>query len=178
MRTLKRNDWLAAALFAALIAVGAQISFRLPGTDLPQTAQTLGVLLAGAFLGFNAASVCIALYLIAGALGLPVFANGGSGFATMFGPSGGYLLGFWCAACLLGYLADKRRLRRPFGWMLLMMFAAHMVILLVGASMLSFSVGVTAAWFNGVQPFLIGAVVKSLMAGAIVWLAGIMIRRG
>ena len=130
MRTLKRNDWLAAALFAALIAVGAQISFRLPG------------------------------------------------FATMFGPSGGYLLGFWCAACLLGYLADKRRLRRPFGWMLLMMFAAHMVILLVGASMLSFSVGVTAAWFNGVQPFLIGAVVKSLMAGAIVWLAGIMIRRG
>lgn len=174
---MKRNDWIAAALFAALIAAGAQFSFTLPGTDLPQTAQTLAVLLAGAFLGFNGASVCIALYLLAGAAGLPVFANGGSGFGTMFGPSGGYLIGFWCAACLLGYLADRRKLRRPVAWLMLMMFAAHLIILLMGAGMLSFSVGLTAAWFNGVQPFLIGAAVKSLLAGGIVLAAGVMIRR-
>ncbi len=159
------------ALFAALIAIGAQINFPLPGTSIPQTCQTIAVLMTGAFLGFNGASTAIAIYLLAGAFGLPVFSNGGSGLGTMFGPSGGYLLGFWFAACLIGWLSDKKLLRRPVWRLFLIMLGGHAIILGVGGGMLGFSVGPAAAWFNGIQPFIAGALIKSVVAGVIVLLA-------
>ncbi|MEM7610665.1 MAG: biotin transporter BioY [Pseudomonadota bacterium] len=177
VQTLTKPHWLGALAFAVLIGLSAQLSFDLPGTTVPQTAQTIVVLLAGAFLGFSAASLCIVLYLFAGLAGLPVFANGGSGANTLFGPTGGYLIGFWMAACLLGYLADIRKLRRPVWRLFVWMLLAHMTIVATGGLLLSFTVGLPAAWFNGVQPFIVGAVVKSVIAACIVLVAGVMIRR-
>ncbi|MEL7297711.1 MAG: biotin transporter BioY [Pseudomonadota bacterium] len=167
---MTRGEWIGALLCAAALAIAANLSFPLPGTSLPQTAQTIVVLLSGALLGFNGASITILLYLLAGIVGLSVFADGRSGAGVLFGPSGGYLLAFWFAAALIGYLADTGRLRRPRWRLLLWMLLAHALILLIGGGLLSVSVGITAAWFNGVQPFWVGALVKSVIAAVIVLL--------
>ncbi len=153
---------------AAAVAVAAQWSFALPGVELPQTAQTLAVLLVGAVLGRVRGTLAIALYLGTGAIGLPVFADGASGLETFVGPSGGYLLGFVVAAALVGQAADRRQLGRPWWRTLGIMLLAHAAILLLGGAALSARIGLARAWAGGIAPFVLGAVVKSVLAALIV----------
>jgi len=75
-----------------LLAISAQFSFSLPFSPVPITGQTLVVLLLGALLGKNRGTAAVGLYLFQGAIGLPVFAGGKSGFITLAGPTGGYCL--------------------------------------------------------------------------------------
>ncbi|MEM9172050.1 MAG: biotin transporter BioY [Pseudomonadota bacterium] len=164
---MTRQDWLGALGFAVLITVGAKLSFELPGVSLPQTGQTLMVLLAGAVLGAGAGSVAVLLYIAAGVAGLEVFAGNRTGVAVLIGPSGGYLLGFWLAAMTLGWLRDRGWLARHWWAGLVGMLAGHAMIILIGAGLLVFSLGLSAAWFNGVQPFLPGALVKSILGAAL-----------
>ena len=169
---LTRRQWTGVAVFVVLLSLAAQISFALPGIALPQTAQTIVVLLTGVFLGFNAAAFAVFCYLALGAAGVPVFADGGAGFTTLFGPSGGYLIAFWFTAAVLGLATDSGHLK-PATWQLLLwMLLGHAMILLIGAGMLSATLGIPAAWFNGVQPFIPGAVGKSLIAALVIWLSG------
>ena len=93
--------------FAALTAIGAAISIPLPHTPVPLTLQTLAVLLAGVTLGPRRGLAAMALYLLAGAAGYHVFADGCWGLATVCGGSGGYLLGFALAQPLIGWLAGQ-----------------------------------------------------------------------
>lgn len=93
--------------FAALIAVCAILpSINLTG-PVPITLQTLGVLLTGAVLGARRGFLAVMLYLVAGAAGLPVFANGSSGLGVFSGPTVGYLLGFPLAAALCGFIVER-----------------------------------------------------------------------
>ncbi|WP_457636572.1 biotin transporter BioY [Oceanithermus sp.] len=113
---------------AALIAALAQVSLRLPFTPVPVTGQTLGVFLVGAALGSAMGFRSVFLYLLAGAMGLPVFAGGGSGVAWLLGPSGGYLLAFPLAAWLVGYLVERYSAdRRPVLALLTMLVASVLV---------------------------------------------------
>lgn len=92
------------AVFAALIAALAIVpAFNLG--PIPVTLQTLGVALAGLCLGPWRGCAAVLLYLAVGVAGLPVFARGGSGLATLFGASGGYLLSFPLAALFTGFVA-------------------------------------------------------------------------
>ena len=154
---------------AAAVAVAAHGAFR-PARrrGCPQTAQTLAVLLVGAVLGRVRGTLAIALYLGAGAIGLPVFADGASGLETFVGPSGGYLLGFVVAAALVGQAADRRQLGRPWWRTLGIMLLAHAAILLLGGAALSARIGLARAWAGGIAPFVLGAVVKSVLAALIV----------
>lgn len=77
------------------------------GYPVPTTLQTLAVMLIGLTFGFRLATATVALYLLAGAAGLPVFAKFSAGLATLGGATGGYLAGFLLAAALIGYLADR-----------------------------------------------------------------------
>lgn len=106
MQTPVRNLVLA-ALFAALTAVAAQLSFRLPFTPVPFTLQVLAVFLAGLLLGARWGAVAMAVYLLLGAVGLPVFAGGGAGLARLVGPTAGYLWSYPIAAAVAGYLARR-----------------------------------------------------------------------
>ena len=157
-----------ATLGAFVIVLGARLSFPLPGTELPQTAQTLGVLLAGAVLGFARGTLAVMLYLAAAALGLPVLSGGASGLEALTGPSAGYLLGFLCAAAALGQLADRGRIGRSVWRDTGAMLIAHGVILLLGGGWLALRIGVGAAWSGGVAPFLLGALAKSVIAAVLV----------
>ncbi len=93
--------------FAAGTAIGAQI--ELPHLPVPYTLQTFFVLLSGSILGKRNGAISQALYLAAGAAGLPVFSHWGAGFAHLAGPTGGYLLSFPIAAFIVGAIAHRSR---------------------------------------------------------------------
>ena len=92
-----------AALFAALMGAFAFVSFPNPlNPAIPVTLQVLGVFLAGVFLGPLWGGFAMALYLLAGAVGAPVFANGSAGIGVLLGPTGGYLISYPFAAAVVG----------------------------------------------------------------------------
>jgi biotin transport system substrate-specific component len=94
--------------FAAAIALAAQVAVPVPGTPVPITLQPMLVVLAGLWLGPVAGAASMALYLAAGALGLPVFTPfGAPGVARLLGPTGGYLLAYPVAAYVTGWLARR-----------------------------------------------------------------------
>ncbi|MCL2550466.1 MAG: biotin transporter BioY, partial [Methanimicrococcus sp.] len=101
--SVKIKKMVFAALFAALIAVGAWI--RIPLPFVPITLQTFFVLLAAVTLGRNWGPVCIIVYLLVGLIGYPVFAGGSSGLGVILGPTGGYLYSFVIVAFIVGFLS-------------------------------------------------------------------------
>lgn len=88
--------------FVLATAFGAQIAVTLPWTPVPVTLQPLLVILAGAMLGPRLGALAMAAYVAVGALGAPVFANGGAGLPWLLGPTGGYLLAAPLAAFVTG----------------------------------------------------------------------------
>ncbi len=94
--------------FAALIAACALLPGITVGTSgVPITLQTFGVLLAGAVLGATRGFLAVALYVVVGLAGLPIFSGGAGGVGVLAGPSVGYLLGFAPAAFLCGFLVER-----------------------------------------------------------------------
>ena len=91
-----------AALFAALVGAFAYVSFPNPLSPAPVTLQVLGVFLAGIFLGPVWGGASMVLYLVAGAVGAPVFSGGEAGLGALFGPTGGYLWSYPFAAAVIG----------------------------------------------------------------------------
>lgn len=95
------------ALFAALIGAFAYVSFPNPFSPAPVTLQVLGVFLAGIFLGATWGAGSMALYLVAGAVGAPVFAGGAAGFGVLQSPTAGYLLSYPIAAFVVGLVVHR-----------------------------------------------------------------------
>jgi len=162
---IKENIYLDMGLiiFGSLfVAVSSQIAFYLPFTPVPITGQTFAVLLMGAVLGSRRGGLSLALYVLEGVLGLPVFAGGTGGMAVLFGPTAGYLIGFIPAAILVGYLSEKGfdRNRIPMFFALLLGLA---VIYLFGVIRLLSFVGNEKVFLFGVAPFLVGDLLKTGM---------------
>ena len=96
-----------AALMAALTAAGAYIA--IPIGPVPIVLQNLFIMLAGLLLGGRWGLISVGVYLLAGVVGLPVFAGGTGGVGKFVGPTGGYLLGFVAAAYLIGVISESGR---------------------------------------------------------------------
>jgi biotin transport system substrate-specific component len=155
-------------LGAALTAVAAQVAIPVPGSPVPITGQTFAVLLTAAALGPARGLAAQALYLVLGAVGLPVFAGAAHGPGVIFGASGGYLVGFLAAAVITGYGARRGADRSP--WRTLLLFAlASAVIYLVGTTWLCLDTGMTLreGIAAGVTPFLPGDAAKALLAAGL-----------
>jgi biotin transport system substrate-specific component len=98
------------ALFAALTAVMALfVTIPLPFSPVPITGQTFGVMLAGALLGSRKGAFSQVIYILLGAVGLPVFAGGMAGLSVLVGPRGGFLWGFVLGAFMIGKMVERRR---------------------------------------------------------------------
>lgn len=160
----RRSGWLGALIGAAAITLGARLAIALPATPVPQSAQTLAVLLVGGVLGGVWGPVSVVLYVVAGALGLPVFADGASGVEVLWGPTAGYLLGFVVAAWWMGQ--SRAWVRRYSHWVLAGL-TAHLVVLTLGWVWLARSLGPASALEVGVAPFLVGGLWKSLAAAMV-----------
>ena len=139
----------------------------MPGTSVPQSAQTLAVVLVGAFLGARDGALALVFYLLVGGVGLSVFADGASGWPHLAGPTGGYLVGFVLAAGIVGWFADGGHLVR-LRTALVVMIVGHVVILSLGWLRLAWSLGPADAFAAGVAPFLLGGLAKSIVAGVVV----------
>ena len=150
------------ALFAALTAVGAYMA--LPIGPVPVVMQNLFVFLAGLILGGRWGLVSVGIYLLAGALGLPVFAGGSGGIGRFFGPTGGYLVGYLPAVFLIGWIAHKTG-RRPLGDILAMLCGAA-VLYACGIAWLKVVTGLpwAKALAAGMLPFLPGDALKIAVA--------------
>lgn len=100
---MKLKPILLSLLFTGLIVAGAQV--EVPLGPVPFVLSDFFVLVAGLILGARYAALSIGLYVALGAVGLPVFAGGGGGLEHLFGPTGGYLFGFWVAGIVVGWLS-------------------------------------------------------------------------
>ena len=106
--SVEKLRWMVlASLMAALTAVGAYI--HVPIGPVPIVLSTLFVLLSGLLLGSRWGLASMGLYLLVGAIGIPVFAGGKGGFAHFFGPTGGYLFGYVLAAWITGFISEHSR---------------------------------------------------------------------
>lgn len=89
------------AMFTAILSILAQVSFMLPG-GIPITLQTFSIVLAAVALGPKLGSLSVIVYILVGSVGFPVFANFKGGAGVLFGPTGGYLIGFIFLAAIIG----------------------------------------------------------------------------
>ncbi len=152
-----------AALFGAGTALGAYILVPIP--LVPITLQTLFLYLAGAMLGGRLATLSQVVYIIIGIIGLPVFSGGKAGLGVLFGPTGGYLIGFIPAAYIIGKWNEW--VEKPSTIHLsLSMVAGTLVIYLFGVFQLSLvaKLGLGKAVAVGALPFLVGDAVKIVAA--------------
>lgn len=147
---------------ALAIALGARVTVSFD--PVPMTLQTLAVLGVGGLLGSRVGAGAALFYLGLVLVGLPLLSNGTTAPASAFLDlkSGGYVLGFIPAAFVAGY--SGRNVLQS----LLVMAAAHVVILAIGASWLAHHIGWSSAFEFGLRPFLWGAVVKTFVAAALV----------
>lgn len=150
---------------AALVGALAQLSFRIPGSPVPVTAQTFGVLLGGAALGWRRAAASMSLYLLAGMAGLPWFAGHGHGIAF---PSLGYIVGFVAAAGLVGALAEMGGDRTPLRTVGVMAIGT-LCVYAVGVPylMADLHISLGRAISEGMTPFLLGDSLKVLLAAGV-----------
>jgi len=148
-----------------LLALLAPLAIPLPFTPVPITGQTFGVLLIGALLGSRRGALSMVVYLVEGSVGLPFFTGGTSGWHTLLGPTGGYLLGFIPAAFAAGWLAERGWDRR-FATAIVAMLAGEVVIYLAGLPWLAVFVGQGNALQLGLLPFIPGDIIKLLLAAA------------
>lgn len=153
----------------ALTALSAQII--VPLQPVPFTMQTFAVLLVGTAIGPMRGALSMALYMVLGLAGLPVFAGLSSGNALLL-PTGGYLVGFVFAAALVGWLAQVEW-DRKFLKAIVTFSAGSLVIYAFGAPWLAASLGISLsdAIGAGVVPFLIGDALKALLAAGLLPLA-------
>jgi biotin transport system substrate-specific component len=136
------------------LAVLSQVT--VPFIPVPMTLQTLGVLLIGLTFGFRMASATLALYLLEGLVGLPVFAGFSSGIAVFMGGTAGYLAGFLIAASVLGLMADKG-LTKGWAGTIAAVAVGQVIIFGLGVAWLTALYGFDKAIAFGLLPFIYGA---------------------
>jgi biotin transport system substrate-specific component len=157
-----------------LIGIAAQVTIPLP--LVPVTGQTFTVLLLGASLGVRLGVWTVLVYIMEGVLGLPVFSQGRSGLATLFGPTGGYLVGFLAAIAVAGLLAQRgwdRRVHTTIAAMIL----GNAVLYGFGLGWLTFLMGMDNAFAIGLYPFIVGDLIKAVIAAMVLPLGWRFLRR-
>jgi len=169
---MKSTDLALAALFATLTAIGAFI--QIPFVPVPLTLQTFFVLVSGLLLGARLGALSQFIYMMMGVIGLPVFAGGTSGVGVLTGPTGGYIVGFILGAFGAGLLVEKgtgeKYLRDQKRSYLLRdaiaLGVGILVIYICGIAQLMNFLGISlySAMKVGVIPFLLGDLVKSVLA--------------
>jgi biotin transport system substrate-specific component len=180
---LTRSTWLTEAILVAagvlLVALSAQVSFHLPGTPVPISGQTFSVLLVGSAYGATRGVATIAAYLLVGIVGLPVFSSGTSGWEQVSGATGGYLVGMLVAAGVAGLLA-QHAWDRKLSSAVASMLTGNVVIYAFGLAWLYHELPnatFASTLAAGLYPFVVGDLVKTYLAGALLPGAWTLVRK-
>ncbi len=152
-----------AAMFGAVTAVGAFIIIPIP--PVPITLQTLFTALSGALLGGRLGALSQVIYVLLGIIGLPVFAGGKAGLGVLFGPTGGYLIGFIVGSYVIGKIIE---IKKDAGIFLIAMAMIIGFLVLYAIGILQLSVVAKLSFVKalsvGMIPFLIGDALKIAVA--------------
>jgi len=148
------------------LAALAQVAIPVPGSPVPVTGQTLGVLILGTTYGSSLGFTTFALYMSAGVAGAPVFANSGHGLDRIVGATGGYLVGMLIATFVLGQFA-RFRLDQKFLTALPSMLVGTVITFAFGLVWLHQYTGKSWSWTisAGLTPFIFGEALKIAIAG-------------
>lgn len=160
-----------AAEFAAIIAVLSQ--FTIPLGIIPLTGQTFAIGLTATFLGKRTGTVAVFIYLLLGLIGLPVFSGMTGGIGVLFGPTGGYLIGFIFQTLLIGWLIEKWGENYPQAFIANLL--GSVIALIFGTFWLKISGGLSiqTAFLSGFVPFLLPELIKGTAAAYL----GILLRK-
>jgi biotin transport system substrate-specific component len=159
--TLERSymkDFCLVILASFAIGLAAHIAIPLWFTPVPLSTQNIVIISLSALLGSRRAFLATLAFLAQGAMGLPVFANGGAGLLAILGPTGGYLVGYLVASFVVGYLVERQK---GLGFSFLM---GHIAIFGCGAGYLASFVGMEKAILLGIAPFILGDILKTIVA--------------
>lgn len=162
MRNKKLKQLIINAQFAVLIGIIAQ--FTIPLGIVPLTGQTFAVGIVATILSPINSTIAVLVYLLMGIIGLPVFAGFNSGISILFGPTGGYLIGFIFNTLATGYLLQKTRYT-PL-WAILANCVGAVITLTFGTLWLKIAADISmlAAFNSGFVAFIIPGVIKAIGA--------------
>ncbi len=167
---MKLTNMMYASLFAALVgALGILPPLTLPISPVPLTAQTLGVMLAGAILGARYGALSLGIFVALVAFGVPVLAGGRGGFGVLLGPGGGYILSWPIAAFVIGSLVERYwNKMNTARFILFNIIGGILLVYASGVTYLSFTTGIpwTTAAFQALI-YVPGDVTKAVIAGVI-----------
>lgn len=159
------------ALFAAVISAGAFVA--IPIGPVPIVLQNMFAILAGLVLGPFLGTAAVGLFLLAGVIGLPVFANNGSpmGLARILGPTGGYMLGYLLGAFAAGLIvgAPRQGVKTPVWRLVVAVAAGTLIVYVPGLIRLKYALGIewNQIWKAGFLPFMPGDALKGVIAGIV-----------
>jgi len=161
-------------IYVSLIALSAQltIDLNLPNLIIPVSGQTLAILTGAVFFKPQESFIAIIIYCLLGIIGLPVFSDGGSGWAAFSGGSLGYFIGFVLAATFVGYMAEQGKAESVLQLLLITAFGT-LIILCLGSLNLARAHGLMQGFEYGFTPFILGGIAKVIIGVALV----VIIRR-
>ena len=156
------------AVMAAVICVLGPISIAIPVSPVPISLGSMAVYLAVTVLGMKLGTLSCLIYLLLGLVGRPVFAGGSAGAAKLFGPTGGYLIGYLFLALIAGAFVGRfaENKWKNIAFAALGMILGTIVLYALGTAWLAYSAGMDfqAALWAGVIPFIPGDLVKMVIA--------------
>lgn len=158
------------AVFAGFVAaLGVVPAFQPPGFSVPITAQSLGVMLAGAILGARRGFAALALFLVLVAVGLPLLAGGRGGLGVFFGPSVGFLLAWPLTAYVIGWLTERGGSTYRLPWGIVANIVGGIVVLYAAGIAGMAAVTGMSVWAATVSTwiFIPGDLVKAVLAAVI-----------
>jgi biotin transport system substrate-specific component len=171
MTNSKLQMMIVTALFAAIIGILAQVTIPLP--LIPITGQTLAIGLAATILGARYGTYSTLLYILMGAIGIPVFAQMSSGFGVIFGPTGGFIIGFIPTVYFIGKYIEKTAptikhacIANILGMFITLGFGTVWLKIIANLSW-------QAAFLGGFAPFIPVGILKAILAG---WI-GILVHK-
>jgi len=167
MRPIKRM--IVISLLASILSISAYISIPLPITSVPFTLQSLFLMVIALSMPISISFPSVGLYLLLGAIGLPVFSNGTSGLTVLFGPTGGYLFGFLLSTLVIGTIKEK--LEYFFGYLFASILGGIGIVYALGVLGLMFILGISfdKAMTIGVLPFLPLDLIKAFVSSSFVY---------
>ncbi|MGM9934081.1 biotin transporter BioY [uncultured Clostridium sp.] len=156
MNSIKTKDMVIIALMTSVMCVISPFSIPLPFTPVPISLANFIIYVSCCILGTKKGTISVLLYLLMGAIGLPVFAGFSAGLSKVAGPTGGYLVGFIFCAISTGLFVE--RFEDRIGMYPIGMIIGTVICYTFGTAWLAFQMklGFVQALFMGVIPYLIG----------------------
>jgi biotin transport system substrate-specific component len=174
-RWIAGRMWLRVAVVVAGAGLMAAASrAAIPMAPVPLTLQTFALFVIAGLCGMRLAFEIVLVWILSAAIGLPALAGGAGGLSAVTGPTAGYLIGMLVAAPFAGRMAERTL---ALFTLIATFLVGHAMVLAAGWARLCLLEGWRTAFVDGVAPFVVGAIVKSLAAAAVVKLAAMAAHR-